>query len=257
MSLRSWRLCESQFLIPIFAFSAPLRESTPHPHLCVLNAFSRVNSHPYFAFSAPLRESIPHPYLCVLSAFARVHSSSLLCVLSAFARVHSHPYLCVLGAFARVNSQSLSLRPRRLCESPLLIPIFAFSAPLRESILIPIFAFSAPLRESILNPYLCVLGAFARVHSSSLSLRSRRLCESPLLIPIFASSTPLRESTPHPHLCVLNAFARVHSQFVLTRLRLPQPVPFHATCPLFVLPASNAQIGLRTEQEASKKLHTI
>ena len=149
----------------IFAPSAPLRESIPLPHLCVLSVFARVNS---------------PPYLCVLGASARVHSSSHLRVLSAFARAYSSS---LFASSARTYSSPLSLRSLRLCESPSLIPIFAFSAPLRES---------TP------HPYLCALGVFARVNSSSPSLRSRRLCESPLLIHIFAPLASLRESIPHP-----------------------------------------------------------
>ena len=111
-------------------------------------------------------------------------------------------HLRVLGVFARVNSSSLS-RPLRLCESLFLIP-------------------------------LCVLCVSARVHSQSLSLRSQRLCESPLPIPIFAFSASLRESTPHPYLRALSAFARVNSSSLSRPLRLCESLFLIPLCVLCV-----------------------
>ena len=159
---------------------------------------------------------------------------------------------CRARPYAR-RDKSMYILSIHVIRRPLLIPVFAFSAPLREStplphlrvlsvsarvhssspssrsqrlcespLLFPIFASSASLRESTPLPHLRVLSAFARVHSSSLSSRSQRLCESPLLFPIFASSAPLRESIPKPHLCVPCASARVHSQYVPIHLNLPK-----------------------------------
>ena len=191
------------------------------PHILYIHVIRRLLLTLIFAPSAPLRESIPLPHLCVLSVFARVNSPPYLCVLGASARVHSSSPLCVLCAFARAYSSPLSLRSQRLCESLFLIPLCVlcvsartYSSPLslrslrlcESPSLIPIFAFSAPLRESTPHPYLCLLGVFARVNSSSPSLRSRRLCESPLLIHIFAPLASLRESIPPLHSCALCAF---------------------------------------------------
>ena len=126
------------------------------------------------------------------------------------------------------------------------LAIFASLASLRESIPHPfrvlcafaraysssLFASSASLRESTPNPYLCVLSAFARVHSQSLSLRSQRLCESPLLTLIFAPSAPLRESIPHPFR-VLCAFARAYSSSLFaSSASLREPIPHPYLCVL-------------------------
>ena len=41
MFILSIHVIRRPFLIPIFAFSASLRESIPHPHLCLLSVFAR------------------------------------------------------------------------------------------------------------------------------------------------------------------------------------------------------------------------
>ena len=130
------------------------------PHIMYIHVIRRPFLTPIFAFSAPLRESIPLPHLCLLGTSARVNSSS---PSLRSLRLCESPLLIP------------SLRSLRLCESPLLIPSLR---PLRlcESLfLTPIFAFSAPLRESTPHPYLCALGVFARVNSSP---HSCALCAS-------------------------------------------------------------------------------